>query len=374
MPPEAPPPNAPLAPPRVAPETAPPLASGARPSIAVGEAADAPRLDTRHLEIAPRPVPEQRISLSARRLAWVSDTEVSVYSLPDVVRVVRKPLPSADAGMAPKVIPLIGGSFFALVSDSVLRISQGASEFRRFPRASLLGMSWVFPDRSDVTRWWALSWRGGTLLRYDVADSSSSQLLPTAEVELQSFDGRAFGALRDGAVVYSSPAGLVRRFVGGRTRSWANAAQAAGVWRVLPGRTEAEAWVVFADGRVQRRSLARWGSPLAEVSLNGTPYSVDASPRGLAVVVVRRGPDDQKQWFVELWSQQGLRTFAAPLPAEAPGGGDWVARATADRDVAVSARWPLVAVGGAHRLTVFETTSGAVRYDSAHAQGAAPGD
>jgi hypothetical protein len=98
---------------------------------------------------------------------------------------------------------------------------------------------------------------------------------------------------------------------------------------------------------------------LQTVNLETDPFDADAAGTFLAVLELDQPSDAPGTFVLEVFEVSGKRRFRETLPAVEALDEDWAARLTENRNIAVSADPPRVAVGGPTALTVFDASTGA---------------
>ncbi len=106
--------------------------------------------------------------------------------------------------------------------------------------------------------------------------------------------------------------------------------------------------------------LAAGLAVLARFRLPAPAYAATANTEALAFVLVGRPQSGQaRRWSLLVTDFEGQSRFESELPAAAPSAEeDWLAAVVEDKNLAISAYEPLVAVGGASRITVWDYAEG----------------
>ncbi len=89
-------------------------------------------------------------------------------------------------------------------------------------------------------------------------------------------------------------------------------------------------------------------------------YAATANTEALAFVLVSKPQVGQaRRWSLLVTTFEGQPRFESDLPALAPSAqADWLAVAVEDKNLAISGFEPLVAVGGARRVSVWDYAQG----------------
>jgi hypothetical protein len=307
----------------------------------------------RKMRLNPRSAGTSALAFAKARLGQVTREGVSVRSVAtfkvDIRLELEKPL---------SVVALADGSLLCPDTKRTLRLFSHDQKPRAYPLMPLIPGSQLFGDRVDSKRVWALGPRGKTLFRFELADDKAPLLAPKDWVDLDGFDQRTVGSLRDGSFLFTTSAGFSRFFgKGALSEVKANSEE---VFRVLPGSRADAAWLLRRDRRVSLHGtvegkLAR----LQTVNLETDPFDAEAAGTFLAVLELDQPSDAPATFVLEVFDTSGKRRFRTTLPAEESFDEDWAERLTQNRNLAVSADPPRVAVGGPTELTVFDAGTGA---------------
>jgi hypothetical protein len=304
----------------------------------------------RAMRLAPMSTPSPRIAFGKGRLAVLDDDALVVRDTREFAEVVRLPLPHAHS-----VTALYDGSFFAEGASGGLRLLPHDGKARPVPRLPFLPSSTLLPDRRSADRVWVLPGRGGALFAYDLA-AERSFLSPEAWVELDGYDHRAFGSLRDGSFLYTSGSGL-QQFYGPKKKD-AVEGDVRGAFRLLPASRPDTVWVLAEQKARLCRLLGGKLVRLLSVDLETSPYVADADGEYLAVLELAQTTDVPWRFVLEVFDVRGKRRLRTELPAEESLEADWLSRLTRDRGLAVWADPPLVAVGGPGAVSVWAADTG----------------
>lgn len=303
------------------------------------------------MRLAPVATPSGRLAFGKGRLAVLDDDAVVVRDSRTFAEVARLSLPHAQT-----VTTLADGSFFAEGAGGALRLLPHDVQARPLSHLPFLPSSTPFADRRDPDRIWVLPGRGATLFGYDLV-AGRPIVSPEVWVDLDGYDHRAFGSLRDGSFLYTSGSGFLQ-FYGPKKKERVTG-DARDVFRILPASRADTVWVL-AERKVRLcRLLAGRLVPLSSVELEASPYLADADGEYLAVLELEQPTDAPWSFVLEVFDVRGKRRLRAGLPADESFDADWFSRLTRDRGLAVSADPPLVAVGGPSALAVWAADTGA---------------
>jgi hypothetical protein len=305
----------------------------------------------RSMKLPPRAVPGAGMAFGKGRLGVLVGDAVIVRDTHHFAEIARLPLDGPRA-----LVSLADGSLFAVGASRSLQLQPQDTAPRGFRRLPLLPGASLFGDRRSPDRVWVLQGLGEALFGYDLA-ITDSPLLPTREwVELTGDDRRAFGSLRDGSFLYSTPTGFLRFFGPKKTDSLAG--DASGVWRLLPASRPDTVWALARRGAGLFRILDGRLARLKALELEADPYDADAAGEYLAVLELLQPTDAPWAFVLEVFDVRGKRRLRATLPAAEQFGEDWVASLDRDRGLAMTADPPLVAVGGPGALSVWAADRG----------------
>lgn len=260
------------------------------------------------------------------------------------------------------VVALADGSLFCPGSKATLRLFSHDQKPRSYPMMPLLPGSQIFGDRVDPERVWSLSRGGTTLFGFALGDTAATMLAPSAWVPLDEFDHRSVTSLRDGSFMYTTAAGYSR--FSGKGAKEAVKSNSTDVFRILPGSRPDTVWVLRLDRRVSLFSLLDGKlARLQTVTLEKDPFDADSAGGFLAVLELDQPDDAPPSFLLEVFDVSGERRFSEVLPAVESFDDDWVERMLENRNLAVSADPPRIAIGGPTALTVFDAAAGARLFD-----------
>jgi hypothetical protein len=338
-----------------------PAASGsARPRPPSSELADAgaaparvpldPKL-RRALKLSPRRAAPSLVACGKGRIGVVTEDALLVRSTSAYAETLKFPLEGPRG-----VLALGDGSLVGIGAANTLRLLPHDSKPKLLPKAPFLPDSSLLADRVNPDRFWNLPRVGGTLFGFDAVQSGASVLGASAWIEIDGYDRRAIGSLRDGSFLYTSGTGF-RQFYGAGKREPV-LGDSRDVWRILPAARPDSTWVF---SRNEARLYMVLGGKLEKqrtIALETTPFDAESSGNTLAVLELAQ-PDDAPWGFVlEVFDAGGKRRFRAQLEAVETFGADWAKRLSDNRAIAVCSEPRVVAVGGATHLDVWGTDKG----------------
>jgi hypothetical protein len=259
------------------------------------------------------------------------------------------------------VLSLADGSLVAIGSVNTFRLSPQDPKPKLLPRVTLLPDSSLLADRVNPDRFWALPRSGGALFGFDAVSSYSALLLASTQwVELDGFDRRAIGLLRDGSFLYTSGTSF-RQFYGSGKRQPVDG-PSRDVWRILPGARPDNAWVFAGKTATLYIIIAGKLEKQRTVELETTPFDAESSGSYLAVLELAQPGEAPWGFVLEVFDGAGKRRLRAPLDAVESFDEDWAEKLTENRSVAVFADPPLVAVGGDTHVDVWAADKGSTLF------------
>lgn len=305
----------------------------------------------RALKLAPRRASPSLVACGKDRIGVITEDAFLVRSTAAYAETLRFPLEHPRG-----VLGLADGSLVAIGSENTLRLLPHDTKPKLLPKVPLLPDSSLFADRASPDRFWTLPRAGGTLFGFEAIGEGGAVLASTAWVELDGFDRRAMGSLRDGSFLYTSGSGF-RQFYGAGKREPV-VGESRDVWRILPASRPDSAWVFTGRRATLYMVLAGKLEKQRSLELETSPFDAESSAGTLAVLELAQ-PDDAPWSFVlEVFDGSGKRRFRAPLDAAETYGPDWAQRVMENRAIAVCANPGVVAVGGATHLDVFGAEKG----------------
>ncbi len=305
----------------------------------------------RSMKLSPRAAAQPGLVFAKGRIGVLARDALVVRDTVHFTEALRLPLDRPRA-----LAVLADGSLLAADSSRALWLLPHDTKARSLPRIPLFPESTLFADRRRADRIWVLPGFGSTLFGFDLAPSPLG-MLPTKEwVELDGYDHRALGSLRDGSFLYSTSAGL-RQFYGPKKKD-AIQGDARDAFRLLPASRPDTVWILAGQGARLFRLVAGKLFRLHAVELATTPYDADAAGEYLAVLELSQPSDQPWSFVLEVFDVAGKRRLRETLPAEESLDESWLLTMTRNRRLALSADPPMVAVGGPESLTVWQADKG----------------
>lgn len=309
--------------------------------------------DTR-LTLEPRRTPQNKLAFAGNRLAILGNEELVVRRLPDFRVILRGPLSDARALLA-----LVDGSLLVVARDQTYWLQSGQTKLRKFPHLTFLPGATLLPDLREPPRFWLLNGFGGQLYHYALDAPDAGQLDLLTFFDLSGFEQRGFALLKDGSFIYAAEHGF-RRFFSPSHASVLKISGELGDVRVFSARRLDQAWLIEPGGRARLVQLSSSISVLQTLELEPTLYDVEVTDDFIAALRVIEKTDTPRRFELCVYDPRGEKRFSAELPSEPVSGVDehWVETLTRDKNLAVSQRAGLVAVGGPGFLAVWNAKTG----------------
>jgi hypothetical protein len=129
-------------------------------------------------------------------------------------------------------------------------------------------------------------------------------------------------------------------------------------WRLVAGERVDQVWLVTNEGEAFLLALGAQLRILRHFMTEGGPFDVGAIPGTLAFVSVREAFPEPRTFVLNLYSSAGKQTKSYLLGAVAESDEpDWAARASRDRELAISSFSPRIAAGGESSVRLFNLAS-----------------
>ncbi len=255
------------------------------------------------------------------------------------------------------------GSLFALGASGVALLEPRAKASKRFPHVPFFPDSELLPDLEGPSHFFVYYPENQQLNWYPFANDDGS-ILPSAA----SFDVRGclspIAQLRDGAIVCRSATGFLRQAPRGSRAEFSFPFGDDLPIRLLPGLRLDEFFAVRKAGEVLHLRLAGGLVVLGRFQLPAPAYAAAANTEALAFVLVSKPQlQEERRWSLLVTHFDGQPRFETALSAIAPSAdADWVAAAVEDKNLAISVFEPLVAVGGAKQVSVWDYAQARQRF------------
>jgi hypothetical protein len=311
-------------------------------------------LREQRLEISAPPVPSALLSFGTGRLLQASLDKVTFRDSKQGLVITE-----ASTGTVRAVARGVDGSLFAIGALGGARLEPRATAAKPFPHVTFLPGSELLPDLEDPSHFFIYYPEDPELCWYPFVSKAGSLLAIETSFRLEGCRG-PIAQLRDGAIVCRSATGFVRQAPRGSRAEFSFPAEGDPLVRLLPGQRLDEFFAVSKAGEVLHLRMAVDLMLLARFRLPAPAYAAMANTEALAFVLVHNPQAGQpRSWSLLVTDLEGRARFERDLPATAPGADDaWLATVVEDKNLAISAYEPLVAVGGARRVTVWDYAQG----------------
>jgi hypothetical protein len=332
-----------------------PPAESARASAAASAIAETLRsVHEQKLQVTPPRVPPARFAFGPGRLLQAAVGKVVLYDTTDGNVIVAAPLEGVST-----VSRGTDGALFALGLEGGIRFERTGSAHKSFPHVTFFPGSSLFPDLAHPDYFYVDDSKQEQLYRYAFESDGGARLPIDAQFSL---DGcvSALALLRDGAFVCRSTGGIARRAPGGRKSELKLPAGVDEPLRLLPAKRLDEVFSVSQQGEVVHFRLENGTPVLGRFQLSAPPFAAVANAEALAFVLVSPpAPGQPRHWVLLVTDFDGQPRFQADLVENsASAGEDWMQAVVEDKNLAISDYDPLVAVGGAGQVWVWDYTKG----------------
>lgn len=334
-----------------------------RASLAAAATAETLRsVHEQKLELAPLADLALRLAFGPDRLLQAAGDKVILRDLKQGDALVDTPLEGARA-----LAQGSDGALFALGARGGLRFAPRSNAHTSFPHVTFFPGAGLFPDLEDPSRFYVYASGDPELYRYAFA-SEAGAFLPIDEQIPMAGCQAVVALLRDGAFVCRTPRGLARYAPHGSHVEFKLPQGFGEPFRLLAAKRLDELFSVDATGLVVHFRLSAGTAGLSELArfrLPTPPFAAASNGDSLAFVLVSEPEADQpRRWSLLVTDFTGQSRFDAQLAAHsAPAGEDWVAAITQDKNLALSDFAPLVAVGGAERVQVWDYAAQRALFD-----------
>ena len=312
------------------------------------------KLRSEKLDLSQRRVPPQRLAFGSEYLGLLSDSHL----------VLRKTKTWKETGRiaidgARQLIALQDGSLLAIGRDATYHLERRAKAPTRHAHVPLFAESVLYADRRQYSGFGVVHAFDARLYRYDLEETAYGLLRIQQRVDLTGFDGRAFAALNDGSFLYTACPDFHRFFPEGKRMQSAAPAPCGDVWRLLLASRLDQVWTVRNGGIVDLVLIGATFRRLRSLELPGSLFDITANAKYLAAVRLQQIPGQPREWWLTVVGLRGKQHLNVKLPTDpAPPVDDWLARFTENKNIALSRKAPLVAVGGPTWLGIWNIKSG----------------
>ncbi|MEO6602650.1 MAG: hypothetical protein ABIQ16_22390, partial [Polyangiaceae bacterium] len=315
-------------------------------------------LHEQRLEVQPPSAPPQRLEFGPGRLLQASADHVVLRDTAE-----GELLSEVNIGTVLAVAHGSDGALFGVGISGGTRFESHVKKARAFPHAVFFPGSILFPDLEVPSQFYVDYPSEQELLRYSF-ESEAGALLPIdARIPFAGCTS-APTQLRDGAFACRTATGFARKAPRGTRTDFKPAVEFGQPFWLLPAKRLDELYAIDRAGQVKHVRLVAGVPVLGAFQLPAPPYAAAANGEALAFVLVSPPAPGRGRRFcllvtdfdgqVRLQVELGSR----PAPAEE----DWARIVTEDKNLALSAFEPLVAVGGAVQVTVWDYRAGKPRF------------
>jgi hypothetical protein len=327
---------------------APPSASSSRAASAIAEVLRSVHEDK--LQVVAPGLQTSRLSFGRAGLLQASGSKVILRELKQGDSVAE-----ASLGAVRAVARGADGALFALGASGSVRFGAGKEAPRRFGHVTFFPSSGLYPDLERPDFLYVYDPAQQVLYRY-AFDSDAAALAPiAAQVALEGCTA-ALSQLRDGAFVCRSANGIVRKAPRGAKSELKLPPSIPEPFRLLPAPRLDEVFAVSRAGEVVHVRLERGTPELGRFQLPAPPFAAVANAEALAFILVSPpAPGVPRRWSLLVTDLTGQARFGTDLAEKgASAGEDWMEAIIEDKNLAISESGPLVAVGGADRVQVWD--------------------
>jgi hypothetical protein len=253
------------------------------------------------------------------------------------------------------------GALFALGLSGGVRLEPRSTQRKNFAQVVFLPGSNLFPDLEEPSHFYVYYSTEQQLYRYSFDAEGGAFLAIEAQIPLNGCDAAGpLTQLRDSAFVCRSAHAIIRKAPrGGRSEFKFPAGVGQPSW-LLPAKRFDELFSVSQSGEVVHWRLDASRPVLGRFQLPAPPFAAAANTDALAFILASAPePGQPRRWTLHVTDFDGQLRLDASLPErEVTAGEDWLERLIADKNLAISGFEPLVAVGGAERVTVWNYAQG----------------
>jgi len=315
-------------------------------------------LHEQRLEIQPPSVPSRRLEFGPARLLQARGDHVTLRETEH-----GEPITETNLGTVLAIAHGSDGALFALGAGSGARFESRAKKGREFPHVAFFPDSISFADLEQPTHFYVYYSADGQLLRY-IFEAEAGPFLPIdASIPLEGCTG-APTQLRDGAFACHTATGFARKAPRGTRTDFKPTVALGESFRLLPAKRLDELFAIDRAGEVKHLRLAAGVPVLGAFQLPARPYAAAANGEVLAFILVSAPePGKERRWNLLVTDFEGQARLQVELEAKAaPAHEDWAEDVAEDKNLALSGFEPLVAVGGANQVLVWDYGEGKLRF------------
>lgn len=311
-------------------------------------------LRDQRLEIAPPTVQSALLSFGTDRLVQATVDKVTFRDSKQ-----GQVITEASIGAVRAVAHGPDGSLFAIGATGSARLEPRMKVAKHFPRVPFLPGSELLPDLEGPGHFFVYYSEDAQLYWYPFSSEISSILPIEASFHLEGCL-EPIAQLRDNAIVCRTATGFLRQAPRGSRTEFNFPSSDDPLVRLLPGMRLDEFFAISKAGEVLQLRLAGNLAVVARFRLPGAVYAAAANTDTLAFVSMSSPqPGQPRRWSLRVTDFEGHARFETNLPATAPSADeDWLAAVVEDKNLAISVFEPLIAIGGAKRVTVWDYAQG----------------
>jgi hypothetical protein len=247
------------------------------------------------------------------------------------------------------------GALFALGLEGGVRFQPAGAAHKSFPHVTFFPGSSLFPDLEHPEYFYIHEPVKEQLYRYSF-EAEGGALLPIDDQFSLEGCVSALALLRDGAFVCRSTGGIARRAPRGRKSEFKLPAGVGEPLRLLPAKRLDDVFWVSRTGVVVRLRLEAGTPVLGRFQLSASPFVAAGNGEALAFILVSPpAPGLPRRWQLLVTDFDGQQRFQTDLVEKGVSAAeDWMQAVVEDKNLAISEYDPLVAVGGAEQVWVWD--------------------
>jgi hypothetical protein len=315
-------------------------------------------LHEQRLLVLPPSVPAQELEFGPERLLQANQDHVVLRDTQQ-----GESLSEVNLGTVLALAHGSDGALFAIGTSGGTRFESHTKKGRAFPHAAFLPGSTLFPDLESPSQFYVHYPVAQELLRYSFESEAGAFLPIEAHIPLEGCVS-APTQLRDGALACRTATGFARKAPRGARTDFKPAVDLGQPFRLLPAKRLDELYAIDRGGEVKHVRLVAGVPVLAAFQLPAPPYAAAANAEALAFVLVSAPEVGKERRFRLLVTDlDGQIRMQAELGSPAASADDdWAKAVTSDKNLAISGFEPLVAVGGAGYVAVWDYRDGKPRF------------
>jgi hypothetical protein len=307
------------------------------------------------LEILPPRDETPRLAFGKGRLAQAVNDQVVFRDTKDGAVVSQ-----ASVGAVRAVSGGIDGSLIALGSTEGAHLDPHSTKPRSFAHVAFFPGAALFADLEDPSHFYVY-YGGEQQLFHYAFEAEAGAFLPIEDRFPLAGCVGAPALTHDGAFVCTTADGIERRAPRGRETRFKLPAGVADAVRLLPAKRLDEVFSVSQTGQIVHLRLQAGTVVLGRFQLPALPFAAASNSDALAFVLVSRpASGSARHWTLLVTDFDGQERYQTDLPSPpAPPDEDWLKAVIGDKNLAISEFEPLVAVGGAGAVGVWDYARGA---------------